>query len=154
MENGFERKTRKVFGIFLVLGCMAGIFYSSYRIEMGFTDIGLGFIEFIKRMAVQWQFSAEWNLDWLEVVLQKIVQIVAFILLGFFVSASFTWWGIAGRRRMWLVALTVVFISVADEGFQSLVLQGEFSGLDLIWDLAGAFAGYEILRFKEITNRE
>ncbi len=154
MGNGFDRQTRKALGIFLVLGCIAGVFYSSYRIEMGFTTIGLEFIEFVKRTAAQWRFSTEWNLEWLEGALQKIVQIVAFILLGFFVSAAFSWWGIVKRKRIWLVILTAALVTVADEGFQYMVLQGDFNGLDLILDLAGVFVGYEILHLKERTNRE
>lgn len=154
MGTGFDRQTRKALGIFLVLGCIAGVFYSSYRIEMGFTTIGLDFIEFVKRTAEQWRFSSDWNLEWLEAVLQKMVHMVAFILLGFFVGAAYAWWGIEDRKRMWLVVVTAAIVAVADEGFQSLMLQVDFNGLDLITDLAGAFVGVEILHLKETTNRE
>ena len=154
METGFSPHMGKALGVCLILGCIAGVFYSSYRIEMGFTDIGIGLIEFVKRIAAEWRFSAEWNLEWLEPALKKMVQIVAFVLLGFFVSAAFSWWEIVDRKRVWLMVFTAAAVSVADEGFQSLALQGNFSGLDLIWDMAGVFVGYEILHFKEITNRE
>lgn len=144
---------KNAFGIILILAWFAVILYSSYRIELGLTEIGHGFILFLKRMLQRIGFIGTWELNWMESALHWIVHIEAFILLGVFAGVAADWWEIRGRRRVIMVILLGFFAVLADESYQYWILHGSWNNLDLIWESIGIFVGLKIEDFVAYSNR-
>ena len=144
---------KNAFGIILILAWFAVILYSSYRIELGLTEIGHGFILFLKRLIDQIGFAGVWEVNWMEDALHRIVHIEAFILLGVFAGVATAWWGIQSRSRVVIVLLLGIAAVLVDEGYQYAVLQGSWSHLDLILESIGVAVGLKIEEFVAFSNR-
>ncbi len=153
MKRQSNQCLRKISGLLLAVGWFAVVLYSSYRIELGLTEIGHGFILFLKRMIDRIGFSGAWELNWMEESLHRIVHIEAFILLGVFAGVAAAWWGIQGRRRVMMVVLLGIVAVLADEGYQYWVLHGTWSNVDLIWGSIAVAVGLKIEDFVAYSNR-
>lgn|GEM_PF-3495220 len=153
MKKRSSQDMKSVLGFFLLCGWIAVILYSSYRIELGLTDIGYGFILFLKRMLDLFPFARAWDVNWMEDALHMIVHIEAFILLGVFAGAATRWWGIKGRKRLIAVVLLGLATAIIDEGYQWLVLRGAWVSLDLVWELIAVVIGLKIEEFVAYSNR-
>lgn len=144
---------KKALGLFLICGWFVVILYSSYRIEQGLTDIGYSFILFLKRVFEFFRFASLGDLNWLEEAFNMIVHLEAFVLLGVFAGAATTWWDLKGRRRWVLILLLGLAIALVDEGYQCLVLDGDWNSLDLIWEVMAVVIGLKIDDFVAFSNR-